>query len=207
MSQVNTCGLASGRDQLCGTVREMSQCICTRTGRGGKYRAAIWVLSRLYSNETSREFLPKFVHKKCNHIKEFIMALTEKSDKGKKWECGSIALLSAHLGYRCAPLCWEDKCRVPLAAGHRVCCSLAIPSLSLQCRSSAPRAMEPKITNVGQEIFDVPHRTPSRSGFQFKHDYPQTNPWKAFILQLIVISMTQTMVLTSKDEETAVLDL
>lgn len=62
MSQVNTCGLAWGRDRLCGPVGKMSRCICTWTGRGGKYRAAIWVLSRLYSNETPREFPPKFVH-------------------------------------------------------------------------------------------------------------------------------------------------
>lgn len=75
-------GLAWGRDRHCGTVRKMSRCICTRKGRGGKYRAPIWVLSRLYCNETPWEFLPKFVHK----VSSKKMQPHKRIDDGLDWE-------------------------------------------------------------------------------------------------------------------------
>lgn len=59
-------GLPGVENRLCATVGKMPQCICTRTGRKEKYRAAVSLFSWLYSdnsNETPRDLLPKFVHK------------------------------------------------------------------------------------------------------------------------------------------------
>lgn len=77
------------------------------------------------------------------------MALMKKSDSAKRRQRGFVSVLSAHLSYWCALLCFEDECGGLLAAGHRVYGSLAIPTWSSWRRSFAQCVMKPKVNKYG----------------------------------------------------------